>query len=357
MHRPDRTSRSRPTALALRAAACLLLPAAAAAGTGDVVPDVSTVSVYSTMASPTNKVSDDETQTGTLLPLAAEVFQSGGTGGTLTHEVDASATFESERSGTVHLNYVRADTKEFGTSISFSGQALFRYDFTLAEATPVTVHYDLLATETPEPPTGPSWWGMQGFDINVDGAHDYVNYGLPEPEPPSPVVTQGSFSVTLAPGLRRLEIYVISSATANQWGVTRTMSGTFRFEIGAPEPWEDLGHALAGSQGEPQLTGLGSLVAGSPVELTLAQALAGAPAFLVVGFGVVNQPFKGGVLVPAPDVVMAGLAVDAGGAIAIATTWPAGVPSGLDVALQYWVPDAAGPAGFAASNGVGKTTP
>jgi hypothetical protein len=32
--------------------------------------------------------------------------------------------------------------------------------------------------------------------------------------------------------------------------------------------------------------------------------------------------------------------------------WPAGIPSGTLLAVQYWLPDVHGSAGFGASNGV-----
>jgi hypothetical protein len=317
-----------------------------------VVPGLSQVDVDSKMGTPSVTVADEESQTGTLAPLAAGVVQSGGTGGTLTHDVDASATFFSARSGTAQLDYFRGDTKQFGTSIAFSGRALYRYRFTLAQPTIVKINYDLLATETPEPASGPSWWAMVGFDIEISGQHKYVNYSLPNPEPPSPVSTQGSFSVALLPGERYIEISVISSATGNQWGVDRTMSGTFHFQIGDPEPWESVGHALAGTHGEPLLVGTGSLIGGAPLTLAVSQARENTLAVGVVGFSNLNLPLLGGVLVPTPEVLLNGLATDANGNLVYGTTWPVGMPAGLDVYCQFWLLDPAGPQGFAASNGV-----
>jgi WD40 repeat protein len=122
-------------------------------------------------------------------------------------------------------------------------------------------------------------------------------------------------------------------------------------------PWTGLGGGLAGVAGVPQLSGAGSLQPASTLELGLSDAAPLAVTTLVVGLATINLPFKGGVLVPAPDVVLAGLATDVGGAWQLPAVWPAGVPSGLQFFLQAWIPDAGGPAGFAASNGLQATTP
>lgn len=339
----------------------LLLAPGAAAGDPGVVPGLSVLDVESKLGTPPVTVDDLDTQAGALGPLAAGVVQSGGTGGTLTHDIHATAVFDSARSGSVHLDYSRNDTKPFGTSIAFFGEARFRYEFTVAQATTVTVDYDVLGSETPEPSSGPSWWAMSGFDINVDGQHQYVNFSqmflLMNPKPPSPQAFQGSYTVNLAPGSGFIEIDVGASASGNQWGVERDMLGTFHFQIGGPEPWTDLGFALAGTHGEPQLVGTGSLVGGAPLALALGNTLENTLTTLIVGFSQLAAPFKGGVLVPAADVLFPGLATDASGDLVLATTWPLGVPAGVELYCQVWLADPAGPFGFSASNGVQATVP
>ena len=69
------------------------------------------------------------------------------------------------------------------------------------------------------------------------------------------------------------------------------------------------------------------------------------------------QDFKGGVLVPEPDVLLPGLVVGAGNQLQLSGTWPAGTPSGVAVYLQMWVSDAAGPQGYSASGAIGFATP
>lgn len=121
--------------------------------------------------------------------------------------------------------------------------------------------------------------------------------------------------------------------------------------------WEDLGGSLAPAGGSaPTLDGDGLLCAGGTVTLTLADALGSSTAWLVLGLSEINAAFKGGVLVPNPDVVLP-LPTDASGGIAFAFQWPGGLPSAFPMAVQSWVQDPAGPAGFSASNALRLTTP
>jgi hypothetical protein len=127
---------------------------------------------------------------------------------------------------------------------------------------------------------------------------------------------------------------------------------------GAPvhEPWTDLGFALPGAAGAPSLAGGGSLLVGEPVQVSLRCGPAHAPATLVTGFSVLAAPFKGGVMVPHPNLSIA-LVLDASGASVLAAAWPPGAPSGFSFALQAWITDGAGPAGFSATNGVLGSVP
>ena len=120
--------------------------------------------------------------------------------------------------------------------------------------------------------------------------------------------------------------------------------------------WFDLGAGLAGSLGEPLLSGTGSLEAGSAGALTLVNALPLSTAYLIMSLSELSAPFKGGTLVPFPDLFTA-LPVDAGGAVTVPFVWPAAIPARVPLFLQYWVVDAAGPKGFAASNALKGVTP
>ncbi|MCB9898626.1 MAG: hypothetical protein H6825_11540 [Planctomycetes bacterium] len=165
-----------------------------------------------------------------------------------------------------------------------------------------------------------------------------------------------------------LTFVAVPTGTGMRLGVDRDEDGFFDTdELDAfadpsdpsrtPGPWKNGGAALAGSHGAPQLVPSGTLADGSRVTLSLGHALPGATSFLVLGFAEIGLPFKGGSMVPAPDLVLGGLVVDASGALELDFVWPSGVPSGAFTAWQHWIVDPAGPHGFAASNAVLGTSP
>ncbi len=149
---------------------------------------------------------------------------------------------------------------------------------------------------------------------------------------------------------------VVGARLDNEGGISS--GAVFVFE-GTPvyEPWATLGAGLAGFAGVPELVGAGTLTAVSAFQLSLGCGNAFAPVALVVGVSALNAPFKGGTLVPNPDLIVFGLSTDNRGELVIPATWPAGVPASTPVYLQAWITDAAGPVGFAASNGAVGTTP
>lgn len=114
--------------------------------------------------------------------------------------------------------------------------------------------------------------------------------------------------------------------------------------------WVDLGGAKTGTNGTPHFEGFGVLAGGESIQLTLSNGVPSGSAIFVLGTGVLNAPFMGGTFVPTPDVVVAGLPLDGAGSLAIPGVWPIGVPAGIDIVIQFWIPDAGLPLGFAASN-------
>jgi hypothetical protein len=62
-------------------------------------------------------------------------------------------------------------------------------------------------------------------------------------------------------------------------------------------------------------------------------------------------------MVPTPSLILSGLTTSGAGALALSATWPAGIPPGFGAVFQYWIHDPAGPAGFAASNGLEAVVP
>jgi hypothetical protein len=120
--------------------------------------------------------------------------------------------------------------------------------------------------------------------------------------------------------------------------------------------WKDLGAGMAGAGGTPTLTGQGTLAAGDLASMQLQGGLSGATAWLVLGLSELSVSFKGGTLVPTPDIALP-LPLDAAGALDLSGPWPAGIPVATQSWWQAWIPDATGPKGFTATNALRLTTP
>jgi len=121
-------------------------------------------------------------------------------------------------------------------------------------------------------------------------------------------------------------------------------------------PWAKVGPGLPGTAGLPLIDGAGPLTAGSSLVLSLHDARPASTAWLLIGLSALNAPFKGGIMTPKPDISVA-LPTGPLGTLVVPATWPSGLPSGFPLWFQWWVQDPAGPAGFAASEGLRGTTP
>jgi len=117
------------------------------------------------------------------------------------------------------------------------------------------------------------------------------------------------------------------------------------------------GSPTFGQFGLPDLSGSGTLDAGTLISLRLQRARPLAPTLLVIGLTGSFAPLKGGVLVPTPQLVVSGLLVDSQGEIHLSGTTPNGLPSGLIAWVQFWIVDAAAATGLASSNGLGLVAP
>jgi hypothetical protein len=144
-------------------------------------------------------------------------------------------------------------------------------------------------------------------------------------------------------------------------GTTAPINGAFPlaldFTLVSPSPWTNLGGGIAGVTGVPQLTGTGSLATASAGSLALSSARPSAAALLFVSLSSVPTPFKGGVMVAVPPVLIVPLATDALGALQLAFTWPAGVPSGTSLYFQLAVQDVAAVKAVSLSNALKAVTP
>ncbi len=130
----------------------------------------------------------------------------------------------------------------------------------------------------------------------------------------------------------------------------------YAFDALATSSWSDLGAPLAGALGDPVFTGTGVLCGDDPLSVTLSNALPNTSTALVIGLANLSAPFKGGTLVPTPDLVLTGLPTGPSGTFATVSTLPANLPPGFTFYLQHWISDPAGPKNFAASNALAGTT-
>jgi len=122
--------------------------------------------------------------------------------------------------------------------------------------------------------------------------------------------------------------------------------------------WKWLAGGLAGTGGiQPQLGGSGDLSGGDLVSLHMSDAHPASAAVLFVGLLAVDVPFKGGILVPAVNVVLPGLSTDGAGSLLLLALWPAGLPPQLPLFMQVWVADPGAVHGVAGSNALQLTTP
>jgi hypothetical protein len=143
----------------------------------------------------------------------------------------------------------------------------------------------------------------------------------------------------------------------SQWFDNSDPDGDLGCKVTVVATWKDVGLALPGTAGPPTLAGSGHLIGGDAMALTLDDARPNASAFLIVGFSGLVAPFKGGTLVPNPDLILGPFPTGAGGGFTLPGTWPVGLPELLKLWFQAWIQDPVGPAGFAASNGLTCLTP
>ncbi|HZL98876.1 MAG TPA: VCBS repeat-containing protein [Planctomycetota bacterium] len=126
------------------------------------------------------------------------------------------------------------------------------------------------------------------------------------------------------------------------------------YESGSP--FLDLGGALAGSNGYPIQLASGTLVAGQPFAFKLHAGPPGGLGFHIVGLSRIDAPFKGGVMIPMPNLINGPFPLGAAGELTLAGNWPAG-GSGLTLYAQFWMPNGGGPFGFVASSGARAQIP
>jgi len=114
-------------------------------------------------------------------------------------------------------------------------------------------------------------------------------------------------------------------------------------------PFSNMGGGLAGGAvGTPILVATGQPLDGQLLSLELSKMPAATPAFVVLGLGLVVAPFKGGLLLPQPDIVLGPMLADSSGELTVGSAWP-NIPGGFVFWVQAWVQDGSGPVGFTAT--------
>jgi Tol biopolymer transport system component len=114
--------------------------------------------------------------------------------------------------------------------------------------------------------------------------------------------------------------------------------------------WTYLGGELAGDA-RPLLSARGYFTAGADAMLDVRQAAPSASMGLVLGLARIDAPFKGGALIPSPDLLVFGT-TDTDGAWVWPFVHPNNVAAGIELFVQAAVQDVGAPAGWALSNGV-----
>jgi len=122
-------------------------------------------------------------------------------------------------------------------------------------------------------------------------------------------------------------------------------------------PWVDQGFALAGTGGDPQLIGTGTLAAATNATLELSNAAPSATVGLFVSFASTPVPFKGGTLCTIPLASVTIFPIGPSGSVVLPTVVPAGIPMGAEVFWQYGIQDAGAVAGVSLSNCVQSIFP
>ena len=122
--------------------------------------------------------------------------------------------------------------------------------------------------------------------------------------------------------------------------------------------WNDVGGAKANALNvKPSMTIKGNMSGGSVVTVDLANMTPAQNLFIVVGLTGIFAPFKGGTLVPNPDLVLPALPTFAGN-LTLPAVWPAGLPPCFDLYFQTWITGPGITGQFSATNGVqGQTAP
>ena len=120
--------------------------------------------------------------------------------------------------------------------------------------------------------------------------------------------------------------------------------------------WTDLGGGTSGVSGTPLLTAEGPLTAGSTLTLTLENASPSSP--ILFWMSLAPSPFSalGGTVWAFPFTLQVYRSTNVGGVFTQSVPWPAGIPSGTEITMQFFIQDLTTVQEIVLSNGlVGET--
>ena len=195
--------------------------------------------------------------------------------------------------------------------------------------------------------------GLPGEAVTVDATGDpaILSHAIFTPPLPAGPADDVQVNVEWTPSFADIGLHTLLLTATDQ--IQQVSTCEISVDVGgALQTWTSLGHALPGSKGPPQLLGTGPLTPGSDNTLEMSDANPSSLATLVIGLTQINAPFKGGVMVPLPMLFVGGLTTTTSGDLNLPFVWPAGMPVGTSVLLQYWISDHVAVHGLSASNGL-----
>ena len=142
-----------------------------------------------------------------------------------------------------------------------------------------------------------------------------------------------------------------------QADVVVVLNGAKLALVEAQGPWTKRGHSLAGAAGFSRLQGFGPLTPGSAATVRISNGKPGSPALLIAGLNEIVAPFKGGVLVPHPTLIVPLGVLDGDGRLQVSGLWPATMPHDASYSLQVWRAEPGAPNGFGATTAIRGTAP
>jgi glucose/arabinose dehydrogenase len=123
------------------------------------------------------------------------------------------------------------------------------------------------------------------------------------------------------------------------------------------DAFSDLGGGLPGSKGIPKLAGEGTMVPGSPNQLTLSKADNYADSVLVISLVGDEMPFKGGLLKVVPVFHMLHFKIPTGGSLNLPFVGPQTMETGTSLYFQFAIEDHHATKHVALSNALRATLP